>query len=418
MHWFKTLFLSFALSFLLSSFSAAQEETLLTVSSGEEISAIQYPADGEYLMLWFAPEYGLRKAHALLAQQLSEQQGIEVWLVDLAESLFLPQGPASIRALDNRIAAELIEIAHQRSQKKVVVSSDGYGAITALSAVHQWQKRKPETAYLAGAILFSPHVYTGVPALGVLPEFMPVAAATNIPIMIYQARGSGTTVHFERLKEQLQSHENPVYSQLLPELSSLFYDHEPSEVMQRQLTRTGANMKKIIRMLERHELPLIANELKPQTQRINGIDIALKPFKGNNKPYAIQLQDAQGELFQKNHYAGQVTLVNFWASWCPPCVEEIPSLNRLQKELANESFELISINYAEDKATINEFLKKVKVEFPVLLDIDGQYSKNWKVTTYPSTFVINKDGEIQYGVNAAIEWDAPEVIKKLRSMAQ
>jgi len=79
-------------------------------------------------------------------------------------------------------------------------------------------------------------------------------------------------------------------------------------------------------------------------------------------------------------------------------------------------FELISINYAEDTKTILEFMKKVKVEFPVLLDKDGGFAKKWNVITYPSTFVIDKNGDIKYGVNAAIEWDSPEFIKKIKSL--
>lgn len=79
-------------------------------------------------------------------------------------------------------------------------------------------------------------------------------------------------------------------------------------------------------------------------------------------------------------------------------------------------FELISINYAEDKKTILEFMKKVNVEFPVLLDKNGDFAKKWNVIAYPSTFVIDKHGKIKYGVNAAIEWDKPEFIQKIKSL--
>ena len=84
--------------------------------------------------------------------------------------------------------------------------------------------------------------------------------------------------------------------------------------------------------------------------------------------------------------------------------------------MADLPFELISINYAEDKKTILEFMKKVNVEFPVLLDQNGNFARKWNVITYPSTFVINKEGNIIYGVNAAIEWDSPEFIQKLKSL--
>ena len=79
-------------------------------------------------------------------------------------------------------------------------------------------------------------------------------------------------------------------------------------------------------------------------------------------------------------------------------------------------FELISINYAEDSETILKFMKEVNVEFPVLLDQSGNFAKQWHVITYPSTFVIAPDGNIKYGVNAAIEWDDPEFITIIKSL--
>lgn len=79
-------------------------------------------------------------------------------------------------------------------------------------------------------------------------------------------------------------------------------------------------------------------------------------------------------------------------------------------------FELISINYAEDTDVIQQFMKKINVEFTVLLDHSGEFAKKWNVVSYPSTFIINKQGKVVYGVNAAIEWDSPEVIDKLRAL--
>jgi thiol-disulfide isomerase/thioredoxin len=109
-------------------------------------------------------------------------------------------------------------------------------------------------------------------------------------------------------------------------------------------------------------------------------------------------------------------LVNFWASWCGPCVEEIPALNRLREHMKDRPFELISINYAEKPEQIREFLNMVKVDFPVLLDEDGSYSAKWNVLVYPATFVIDTDGNIVYGVNGAIEWDSEETTGKLEAL--
>ena len=120
--------------------------------------------------------------------------------------------------------------------------------------------------------------------------------------------------------------------------------------------------------------------------------------------------------FTRRNFTGQVTVVNFWASWCGPCVEEIPALNRLREHMEDRPFELISINYAEKPEQIREFMNMVKVDFPVLLDEDGSYSAQWNVLVYPATFVIAPDGRIAFGVNGAIEWDSEEVTSKLEQL--
>ena len=92
-------------------------------------------------------------------------------------------------------------------------------------------------------------------------------------------------------------------------------------------------------------------------------------------------------------------------------------LNRLKSKMKDSNFELISINFGEGEAIIKEFLKKVNVEFPVLLDDKGRISGDWNTIVLPSTYVIGPDGKFAYAVNAAIEWDSPEVVDALKKLA-
>jgi thiol-disulfide isomerase/thioredoxin len=141
------------------------------------------------------------------------------------------------------------------------------------------------------------------------------------------------------------------------------------------------------------------------------------PYQGKLSPLPLALVNAaDGRRVVRDDYRGRVTVMNFWASWCPPCVEEIPSLNHLRQLMAGKPFELISINYAEESGRIEQFLREVKVDFPVLLDPDGRYSAQWKVLVFPSTFVIGPDGRIVYGVNGAIHWDSEPVVRQLRAL--
>jgi len=393
----------------------AENEIIVPVSSGDEITVEIFPSSGKYLILWLAPEYGLRNAHRSMAKLLSDN-GIEVWLANILESLFIPQSSNAIKKLNGIYVADIIEAAHKKTGKKIIVVGDSYATLTALQGAHQWQKRKQSKPYLIGAILFSPYTYASIPPLGQLPEYMPIISATNIPIMIYQAKNGGNIAQFDTLIEKLQQHGNPVYTRLTPKVMSLFYEEDVTEEMRQQVKPLAKNIQKIIPLLEKYPVPKNAVALKTLKKHKSGLDIYLKDFKADLKPLTINLKDAFGNSVVKNNYSGQVTIINFWATWCPPCVEEIPSLNRLTKKMSGLPVELISINYAEDKKTIIDFMKKVNVDFPVLLDKEGDFAKKWNVITYPSTFVIDKQGNIKYGVNAAIEWDSPEFIEKIKSL--
>ncbi len=413
---FNSLIFSFLIStsiFFTNTGSA--EEIIVPVTSGDEITIEQFPAEGKYLMLWLSPEYGLRDGHRSLAKILSDQN-IEVWLGNILESLFIPLSSSALKKLNGSHVADIIEYAHKMTNKKIIVVGDSYAALNALTGANQWQQKQINDNYFIGAVLFTPNTFATIPPLGQLPEYMPIISATNIPIMIYQAKNNGNIGQFDSLVEKLQQHGNPVYTRLVPKAMSLFYNNEAAKKMLPQVKTLAKNIKNMITLLEKHTVPEKPIAYKKSKIIKSGLDIVLKKYKGKIKPLPIKLKNAYGKTIVKNSYKGQVTIINFWATWCPPCVQEIPSLNRLKQKMAGLSFELISINYAEDKKTILDFMKKVKVDFPVLLDQDGSFAKKWNVITYPSTFVINKEGKIIYGVNAAIEWDNPEFIKKLKSL--
>ena len=401
---------------LYSSIAHSQEEIAVPVSNDTELTVNRYSsATGDYLIIWLAPEYGFRDGHRSMAQLLANSN-IEVWQSNIVESLFLPQSAKALRQLDGRYTADLVEYAYSTTGKKVILVGDSYASINALIGAHQWQSRKQASPHLIGAILFSPYTYAYIPPLGLEPVFMPVIDATNIPLMIYQAKGSGNVNQLNKVVSRLQQHGNAVYSKFIPDVMSLFYNATPTEVMEKHALTLVPNIKKMIKVLDRHEVPTIPVPLKPLLVSKSGIDIDLKEFKGDIAPLSINLIDAHDKPYIRNDYTNKITVVNFWATWCAPCVEEIPSLNRLKEKMSGLPFELISINYAEEKQTINDFMETVNVEFPVLIDKDGAFAKQWNVISYPSTFIIGPDGKIKYGVNSAILWDDPDLIDRIKAL--
>ncbi len=388
------------------------KERSIAVSADEELSVTVYPADGQTLLLWIAPEYGIRDAHRALAQQLS-QQGIEVWQTDILESLFLPYGSTSMKKISGTIIASLIQAAHRQSKKRILLAGDSWAALPVLRGAHAWQQQQ-HSPYLTGAILFSPSTYVAVPKLGQLPRYMPVVAATNIPLLIFQTGKHANIGQFPRLLQQLQQHGNPVYSKILPGMVGIFYQEKYDPQILQALAH---NIARMIPLLEKYPVPNRPPAIAQVKIPIHkGLDNKLEKYHGKVQPLPIALPDSQGKRYIRTAYKGQVTVINFWATWCPPCVEEIPSLNRLKQKMEGYRFELISINYAEDTQTIRDFMKKVNVEFPVLLDKQGDFARQWNIVAYPSTFVIGPQGSIVYGVNAAIEWDHPDVLEKMKQL--
>lgn len=147
----------------------------------------------------------------------------------------------------------------------------------------------------------------------------------------------------------------------------------------------------------------------------------LKPYKGRPLP-DFELLDLKGKKHSIADYKGKVLLVNFWATWCPPCVKEMPSMQRLQDEMAGKPFETLAVNMGEDKEMITSFLskhpamKETPLSFPILMDTDSVVLKSWKIFAFPTTFLINKNGEIKYGLFGGLEWDSPEAVEVVEAL--
>lgn len=390
-------------------------EVKVVTHDGSDLSLYQYPASGDYLVLWIGGN-GWHERTTQLAMDFAGK-GIEVWQIDFAEAMMQSSSRGFLRNLDARYVADIIDAAHQRTGKRIVLLAQAFGTIPLLRGATLWQQRKIHRGKLLGAILFSPDLSTGLPPLGKDPVYLPITHATNLPIMIYQGSLHSSPRQFSQLLAELNKSNPHVFFNILPGVNSSFYKEETGVASLELLKTLPGKSNELFRLFE--SLPVKNSSITyVQPEQVSSLrpDIQLNSFRGNPLPPAIDLKDASGQKIRLAEYRGKVTVVNFWASWCPPCVAEIPSLNRLREKMQGQPFELISINYAESPEKIREFMRQVSVEFPVLLDPDGKVSQQWNVIGFPSTFVIGKDGKIHYGVNAAIHWDTPEVINTLKAL--
>jgi peroxiredoxin len=118
-------------------------------------------------------------------------------------------------------------------------------------------------------------------------------------------------------------------------------------------------------------------------------------------------------------YKGKVVLLNIWATWCAPCVAEMPSMQKLYQELKHEDFELLAVSVDESGAeAITPFMEKHKLSFPVLLDPRGDIKSLYQVTGIPESFLIDKDGIIVEKVIGPRDWAAAGAISYFQNLIQ
>ena len=128
------------------------------------------------------------------------------------------------------------------------------------------------------------------------------------------------------------------------------------------------------------------------------------------------LADTNGKLHRLSDYRGRTVIINFWATWCPPCREEIPSMNRAWQQLRQEDVVMLAINMGEDEDTIFVFTADYPAEFPLLLDRDGAVTAEWPVKGLPTTYIIAPDGSIAYRAIGGRAWDDSGILETLRAL--
>jgi thiol-disulfide isomerase/thioredoxin len=127
----------------------------------------------------------------------------------------------------------------------------------------------------------------------------------------------------------------------------------------------------------------------------------------------LLLPDLEGRQRQLDEYRGQVVLVNFWASWCTPCLEEMPSIQRLVEAMRGTPFAVIGVNVGEGVLRVKAMVKRLGIGFPVLLDEDSAAFQRWGAKVLPTTYVLDGEGVIRYLGLGPLEWDSVEVVDLL-----
>ena len=181
----------------------------------------------------------------------------------------------------------------------------------------------------------------------------------------------------------------------------------------------AATLSSAAKLLLKMQPPRQAVQNAVDTRQFGGLAEADPVLRALSPPLAaprLRLQDLDGTSFALDAHRDQVVLVNFWASWCRPCVTEIPSLHRLEAMLEDTDFRIVTVNVGEDRERVRLFLQQVPVELPLLMDYDAAISKDWMIYVYPSSYLVDRQGKIRYAYLGALEWDSTENLRIIRNL--
>lgn len=397
------------------------------VNAGTESLTVQTvanpKADGSHLFL-FVGEAGAQpnNGDALVMQHLTAARpGSTIWYLDTPDSLFMERDRMAMRNHHGDFVPPLMTEAAKQFARITLVTMD-VASVPLLRGLRQWQARAAETdrAKLAHVVLLYPSLYVNTPVAGRERVLFPIARHTALPITIFQPELGAQANSIEETAQALREGGSLVRVERVAATTDGLYKFDNIRTMSahtaKRLDEAEAAMASArqAQNFQVKALPAYDSSTEPASTLAAGLvpvdGVALQD---------IRLKDIDGkDVDLKRDYAGKALLLSFWATWCPHCVEEIPSMNRALSQLDKDRFAIVSVSYKDTEAIMNAFRKKVPIQFPVLMDRTGEVSKAWRVYAFPSSFLIDRTGRVRYSINTGAVWDAPDVLEKLREISQ
>ena len=391
-------------------------ERSLTLADGNDLPYQTLQADSKILYLLLPLEFGMQETNLELGRQM-QKAGLDTWVVDLLSPSFLPIATASMDEVPAEHVAAILTQALKSSNKDVVLVAVGRTAIPALRGGRLWLQQSGGNSRFKGLLLMHPKLYVSTPSAGERPEYMPAALANQLPAYLFSPTQSPSRWRIMEDAEALSQQGAGVYIKLIPGVRNFYFRNPDPNDRERKLGElfpaTLQQGAKLLASQEGRQISRVA-ELPSTAKRAAASIRGIENYAGNPPAPALSFPDTEGVQQTLADYLGKVVLLNFWATWCPPCVHEMPSMDRLQQSLKDKPFTILAVNMAEEAEVVRTFLKRdVKINFPVLLDSKGLALKDWDVFVYPTTYIIDKQGRIRAAMYGAIDWDSDEVRAKI-----
>ena len=145
------------------------------------------------------------------------------------------------------------------------------------------------------------------------------------------------------------------------------------------------------------------------------VPFGIRVYDIGNAPN-FKLNDTEGEIFELDNARGRWVFLHVWASWCGPCREEMPTIQKMSKNIGSDKLQIVMINTSEDEDTIFTFLAGLSIDIDTLMDANGEVTEVWKPRGLPTTFLIDPKGRVRYQAIGGREWHNPVYIKFLKSL--
>lgn len=403
----------------------AQAHESVASNPGFDLNVRRYPAEGSDLLIWLPSKSGIQDGHSSFADAI-RNQGIDFWLVDLHESYNAPTGSRAYAEFDPTPIRQLIDRAIRQGWQRIFLGGESRGAALALRAARQWQLENPDSPRLRGMLFYHPNLTDGYTAIGEQAILHPVTRLTNLPIYIFQPQFNTGYLHSAELAEQLGTGGAAVYLHYLEGIRGGFHVRDVDSLTTndiRERGRVGRRIHSAMQLLAGSPPPSRAakplDDLTPLKRESPDRDNTLVPLT-ITPALPLRLQDSQGRMVDLQDLNDEVVLVNFWASWCGPCVQEIASLVRLVDHFDDRPFRVLAVNIGETESHINGFFDALGVtpNFDVLHDHDGDTAKAWRVYAVPSTYLLDRQQNIRYGYRGALPWDRPDIIETVDQLLE
>ncbi len=397
-----------SVAILYAQLSISETIMQLPLADESELEVQLYPATGNELVIILPSGHGITTGLKSLALQL-QRSGVESWIADPFTSWLLPELDSSLNSIPHDAYAELINHA-QKTGKKIYLLANDKAAKVLLNAAHQWQLKFK--GLISGVVLISPDLYMQTPAAGSEARLMPIAYASNLPVFMIVPSMSTLALRVNETVAALQQGGSDVFVQRLNDVRNRFFFREDASNKE---VKTAASLSQYVMQsfvltrsyAKTRSAPALSALILKEAKKTG----KLRLYKGSLATENFALNDVNNKMHSLEQYRGKVVLINFWASWCPPCVHEMPSMSLLNNNYSADVFSILAINLGESPVEIAAFLKSHPVNFSVLLDPLKSLPKQWKVFAFPTSYLLDRKGQIRYSIAGGLDWQSAEVKK-------